>query len=215
MKRLVLVVGFAMASMNAIAQSVFEGFYGQVGAGYESGSVRFSGGTQTTFGPYTISSDNSNSFTGAIGVGGYFPVTQSFLMGIGAEYNPISASSADYRVTVPSIPLTYSASYRKKNSYNVFLSPALAIDKNKLAYVKVGFTGLSSEQTVLGEKTTSKFTGYSLGFGYRQIIRGGLYGFIEANYAAYSSERDTSVDGATGTNKPTTRNAIVGVGYKF
>lgn len=215
MKRLVLALGIAMASMNTIAQSTFEGLYGQVGAGYESVSVKFSGGTQTTFGPYTISSDNSNSFTGAIGVGGYFPVTQSFLMGIGAEYNPIPSSSADYTVTVPAVPLTYSASYKKKNSFNIFLSPALVIDKNKLAYAKVGFTGLSSEQMVLGEKTTSNFTGYSIGFGYRQIVQGGLYGFIETNYATYSSKQDTNFDGATGTNKPTTMNAIVGVGYKF
>jgi outer membrane immunogenic protein len=215
MKRLVFAVGIAMASMHANAQSTFEGFYSQVGAGYESVSVKFSGGTQTGFGPYTISSENSNSFTGAISVGGYFPVTQSFLMGVGAEYNPIPSSSADYTVTVPSQSLTYSASYKKKNSYNIFLSPALVIDENKLAYAKVGFTGLSSEQTVLGEKTTSNFTGYSLGFGYRQILQGGLYGFIETNYATYSSKRDTNFDGATGTNKPTTMSAIVGVGYKF
>jgi hypothetical protein len=79
----------------------------------------------------------------------------------------------------------------------------------------LGYTGLSSEQTVLGEKTTSNFTGHSLGLGYRQIIQGGLYGFIETNYATYSSKQDTNLDGATGNNKPTTMNAILGVGYKF
>jgi outer membrane immunogenic protein len=215
MKRLLFTVGIAVASINVDAQSAFQGFYGQVGIGYESTSVKFSGGTQASVGPYNISANNSNSFTGVIGVGGYFPVTQSFLMGIGAEYNPIPSSSADYTVTLPAVPLTYSASYKKKNSYNIFLSPALVIDKNKLAYAKVGFTGLSSEQTVLGEKTTSNFTGYSLGLGYRQIIQGGLYGFIETNYATYSSKQDTNFDGATGNNKPTTMNAILGVGYKF
>lgn len=215
MKRLLFTVGIAVASINVDAQSAFQGFYGQVGIGYESTSVKFSGGTQASVGPYNISANNSNSFTGVIGVGGYFPVTQSFLMGIGAEYNPIPSSSADYTVTLPEIPFSYRASYKKKNSYNLFLSPALVIDKNKLAYAKVGFTGLSSEQTVLGEKTTSNFTGYSLGLGYRQIIQGGLYGFIETNYATYSSKQDTNFDGATGNNKPTTMNAILGVGYKF
>jgi outer membrane immunogenic protein len=215
MKRFVLAVGISLISMGTIAQSAFEGFYGQVGVGYESTSVKFSGGTQASVGPYNISSNNSNSFTGVIGIGGYFPVTKSFLMGIGAEYNPIPSSSADYTVNLPSIPFSYTASYKKKNSYNIFLSPALVIDKNKLAYAKVGYTGLSSEQTVLGEKTTSNFTGYSLGLGYRQVIQGGLYGFIETNYATYSSKQDTNVDGATGTNKPTTMNAIVGIGYKF
>jgi outer membrane immunogenic protein len=215
MKRLLFTVGIAVASINVNAQSAFQGFYGQVGIGYESTSVKFSGGTQASFGPYNISANNSNSFTGAIGVGGYFPVTKSFLIGIGAEYNPIPSNSADYTVTLPEMNFSYGASYKKKNSYNIFLSPALAIDKNKLAYAKLGYTGLSSEQTVLGEKTTSNFTGYSLGLGYRQIIQGGLYGFIETNYATYSSKQDTNFDGATGNNKPTTMNAILGVGYKF
>jgi outer membrane immunogenic protein len=211
-KKLLAAALLSAATTGAMAQSAFEGGYGQIGIGYESTSVSFSGGTISGVG-YSATANNSNSFTGAIGVGGYFPVSQSFLIGIGAEYNPIPGSSADYTLTVPAAAFSETGTYKKKDSYNIFVSPALAIDKDKLAYAKVGFTGANIETSASGQTDTTSYTGYSLGLGYRQIIQGGLYGFIETNYAAYSSKNDGA--GATGTNKPTTMNVMLGVGYKF
>ena len=212
MKKKLLAIALFSATTGVMAQSAFEGGYGQIGIGYESTSVSFSGGTISGVG-YSATANNSNSFAGVIGIGGYFPVSQNFLIGIGAEYNPIPGSSANYTLTVPSVGFSAGGTYKKKDSYNLFVSPAIAIDKDKLAYAKVGFTGANIETSSLGQTDTTSYTGYSLGLGYRQIIQGGLYGFLEANYAAYSSKNDGA--GATGTNKPSTMNVMLGVGYKF
>jgi outer membrane immunogenic protein len=212
MKKLLVAAAVAGLAGAVNAQSAFEGGYGQIGVGYESSSLSFSGGALTSGTSsgraYSASAGDSNSFSGVIAVGGYFPVSKSFLLGIGAEYSPIPASSANYTITVPSNGASGTGTYKKKDSYNIFLSPALVIDKNKLAYAKVGYTGTNVEI----DNATTSYTGYSLGLGYRQIIQGGLYGFIESNYASYSSK---NVEGATGTATPSAMNVLLGVGYKF
>lgn len=206
--------GVTMLSSSLVnAQSNFTGFYGQAGIGYESTSISFTGGSVQGF-PYSVSSNNSNSFAGTVGIGAYLPVTSNFLLGIGAEYSPIPSSNTNFTLSVPgtttpSIPGTW----KKKDSYNFFVSPAIAIDKDKLAYAKVGYTGANIETTIFGSSDTTSYKGYSLGLGYKQILQGGLYGFGEVNYAAYSSKSDG--DGFSGTNKPTATNLMVGIGYKF
>jgi opacity protein-like surface antigen len=211
--KLLVAAAATVVASSAMAQSAFQGFFGQVGVGYESASTSFTGGTVSGTG-YSVSSNNSNSFAGTVAIGGYFPVSGSFLLGVGAEYSPIPGSSADVTVSIPAAsPSTYSGTWKKKNSYNLFVSPAIAIDKDKLAYAKVGFTGANVETTFAGSSETTSYTGYSLGLGYKQIIQGGLYGFGEVNYAAYSSQSDGG--GFSGTNKPTATNVLVGVGYKF
>ena len=196
---------------SASAQSAFEGFFGQIGLGYEATSANLSSGT-TGGAPYTISNENKSSGLGAtISIGSYFSVTNSFLVGIGAEYSPIATSNADWTMNLPGESNVHK--FKKKSSYNIFLSPALAIDKTKLAYLKVGYTGMSAQTTALDNiQDTYNFSGYSLGIGYKQIISGGLYGFAESNYSSYGSKNllDT-----TGNLKPKTMNILVGLGYKF
>lgn len=189
-KRLLVATLFAASATGAFAQSAFEGFYGQAGVGYESSSTSFSGGSVQGF-PYSVSANNSNSFAGTVGIGAYFAVTSNFLLGIGAEYSPIPSSNANFTLNVPGTNLaSVPGTWKKKDSYNLFVSPAIAIDKNKLTYAKIGFTGTNIELTIGGDSETTSYTGYSLGLGYKQIIQGGLYGFGEVNYAAYSSKSD-------------------------
>ena len=211
--KLLVAAAATVVASSAMAQSAFQGFFGQVGVGYESASTSFTGGTVEGT-SYSASANNSNSFAGTGAIGGYFPVSGSFLLGVGAEYSPIPGSSANITLTIPAAnPSTYSGTWKKKDSYNLFVSPAIAIDKDKLAYAKVGFTGANIDATIDGSTNTTSYTGYSLGLGYKQIIQGGLYGFGEVNYAAYSSKSDGA--GFSGTNKPTATNVLVGVGYKF
>jgi len=215
-KNLLLASLLAFAGTSVMAQSAFEGFYGQVGVGYESVDAGFSNGTLTSGSgrAYTLNSSNSNSFAGAVGIGAYFPVTKSFLLGLGADYSPLAGSSTNATFTIPATNYTETLSWKKKDSYTIFVSPAYAIDKDKLAYAKLGYTGMSTTSTSAdGTKDTMNFTGYALGLGYKQIISGGVYAFGEVNYAAYGSKSTGSE--VSGSNKPTTMNALVGVGYKF
>jgi opacity protein-like surface antigen len=212
-KQLLLAAATTVLAGSAMAQSAFEGFYGQIGMGYESVSPSYSGGTvaatPTTRIPYSISADKSNSFTGNVGLGYNFALSKGFLLGIGAEYAPLESSSANYTLRVPSVNSSAVGKYKNSNSYNVFLAPGFVIDKDKLVYVKVGYTGMS----VKADSDTTNFTGMSAGLGYKQMISGSLYGFAEVNYAKYGDQN--MGQGVTGTVNASATNALVGVGYKF
>ena len=224
MKRLsIYTVVTAMLSVGAIAsanaQSKFEGAYGQLGIGYES--VAPSTSTTVTYGgvnvPTSIGLSNSNSFAGTATLGYTFAVTKDFLLGIGGEYSPISGEKQNMTVSLlgQTVP---AGTYQKKNSYNFFISPGLAVGADGLAYAKVGYSGASFDT---GGDTTN-YTGYSLGLGYKQIITGGLYGFGEVNYASYgnktysqSSVVSGSVLNTSVTSSANVTNILFGLGYKF
>lgn len=223
----VLATTLAATSIGAAqAQSTsFEGFFGQVGIGFESVSPSFSnsGVNVTGYGyfPYNTSIDSSNGFTGTVTAGYMIPVSKDFLLGIGAEYSPLESQSSNYTVGISGLG-TAQGSYKKENSYNIFVSPATPIGNDGLLYGKVGYTGASIKSSLGGSSGSQSYTGYSLGLGYKQIITGGLYGFAEGNYFNYGNKTNTysgTVLGATYTETLTTSanayNFLVGVGYKF
>lgn len=226
---------FALAAASLIAasssfaqSSKFQGAFGQLGIGYENASPTHDSSTLSVNGrniPVNTSSSNANSMIGTVTLGWYQDVAKGFLLGIGAEYSPFAGSGADMTVsTTSALPgqnmVTNNYRYQKKNSYNIFLSPALTVGTDGLAYAKIGYTGA----TVANYNTlTYNFTGYSLGLGYKQFFAGNWYGFIEANYANYGNQtqgitepinRGVSIS-ASGTNGLTTYNGVVGIGYKF
>ena len=93
-----------LASSNAPAQSVFTGFYGQVGVGYENSTPSYSGGTLNKSAySYTMSGGTTDSFAGTATIGYYFPVSTNFLLGIGAEYSPLSGTKSNATVTLPAL----------------------------------------------------------------------------------------------------------------
>lgn len=208
--QLLIVFGAMSLTTPALAQSVFTGFYGQVGIGYENSTPSYSGGTLNNSAySYGISGGTTNSFAGTATIGYYFPVTGNFLLGIGAEYSPLSGVKSNATVTLPALKYSETQSIKKGDSYNLFISPAYAIDKEKLAYAKVGYSNANYE--IGGGNDT--YNGYSLGLGYRQIIQGSWYGFAEVNYMSYGNQNVAT--NASGTASFKVTNALVGVGYKF
>jgi opacity protein-like surface antigen len=227
-KKLLVGALFAVAGTGVMAQS-FEGAYGQIGIGYESVSPSLSLGNLSVTGtgpfvgnyPYSSSISNSNSFTGAVGLGYYFKVNKDFLLGIGAEYNPIEGQSANYTASNATLGAD-TGTWKKQNSYNIFLSPATPVGKDGLLYGKLGFTGASVKSSMGGDSNTTNLTGYSLGAGYKQFISGGFYGFGEVNYASYGNNTNSQTSTAStyrlsqsSTFSANTFNVMVGVGYKF
>ena len=197
-KLLVAAAATIMAG-TAMAQSAFEGAYGQLGIGYQSSK------------PKTDSSEESYSsttgFASVIAAGYNFQVTKDFLLGIGAEYSFLPTSQANLTDTDDGVTLT--EKYKNQNTYNIFLSPGIVISKDSLAYAKVGYTGTSYKNETEG--ITDNLQGYSLGLGYKQIIRGGLYGFAEGNYFSYNNKTTACGNRLSGNSM----NLLVGVGYKF
>ena len=91
-KKLLVVALLSTATISAMAQSKFDGFYGQVGIGYEN--VAPSTSTTLNYGgvniPSSITLNNTGSFAGTATLGYSFAVNRDFLLGIGAEYSPIA-----------------------------------------------------------------------------------------------------------------------------
>lgn len=221
-----LAAALAVSSGSAMAAADFQGFYGQLGVGYESISPKtsLSGSVNGNSANAIISDNSSNSFTGNFGIGYMAKITDGFLLGVGADYSPIQSGKMstsgviNWKENGVSESANYSGKAKKENSYSFFLSPATTIGERGLIYGKVGYAGAQFSED--GHKETMH--GVLVGLGLKQVISGGIYGFVEGNYVKY---KDKSIsgsfkDGADIYSGKTTYggssyNLMAGIGYKF
>ena len=221
--KLLVAVAATVVASSAMAQSAFEGAYGQLGIGFDNNTANSS---DITLRGTTISAPGASggSFTSTAGLGYNFAVAKEFLLGIGADYGFINSGTfygSNSNIT--------NAGFQVTNRYNIFVTPGYVIDKNKLAYLKVGYSsqnlkvtdGQSGSATNGQTIAQGNATGYVMGLGYKQMVSNGFYGFSEANYYNYggvASSSKTLTDGTVITNYSPKSNAyqfLVGVGYKF
>jgi outer membrane immunogenic protein len=225
MKKLLVAAAVAGLVGTANAQNAFEGFYGQLGIGYENNSVKFSNGA-VNGNPDAASDANKSysggSFSGAIGLGYGFAIDKNWLLTVGADYSPLTSNTSTTTFNNDdgtSDTLKFSVS----NRYNVFIAPGYVIDNNKLVYAKAGYSAQSVKMKAsVGDyfnNPSKNLSGYVLGLGYKQLIDKNIYFFGEGNYMNYSSANasGTSADARTVTygNSATAYQFLVGVGYKF
>ncbi|MBT8530912.1 outer membrane beta-barrel protein [Polynucleobacter paneuropaeus] len=232
-KQLLALAALGLLAGAAQAQSSFEGFYGQLATGYENTTI--GSGTVTAQGAGTSGSANQNSASGSnapliAGLGYTMMLDKSFSLGLGADYSFFNLNTG----TVTSTPQNKYGDYGNSFGYyfqvsnraNFYLTPGYAIDKDKLVYLKAGYSmeNIQGKASVgSGATSTSTVGGYILGLGYKQMITSGFYGFAEANYMSYSKPNYTvpygsSSPGYTATfnpGTPTAYNILAGVGYKF
>ncbi len=207
-------VGMFAIISSANAQSRFDGFYGQLGTGYEKNDVSglstplsiSAGGGSFPLG--TLSAPNQ-SFGGiplVAGIGYMKSITPKWLIGVGGDFSFLSqeSSSINFLPTdgiLKVADLGFGGSKIKtSNQYNIYLMPGYEIDKDKLVFFKAGYSSVkvdvSAPSTIIaggietpinGTVGRSKtLNGYVLGLGYRQFISQGFYGFAEANYMTYN-----------------------------
>jgi len=157
---------------------------------------------------------------GIVTIGYMRAISDNFLLGIGAEYNPLASKSGNYTYAVSGANIN--GHYELQNTYNVFLSPATPVGADGLLYGKVGYTSTSIEATDSGNSNSNSLSGFSLGLGYRQTIQAGLYGFGEVNYASYGNQTSSQTGTISGhpasisiTSSANATNLLVGIGYKF
>ncbi len=238
MKKLVklAVVASLVAPLAAMAQaSNFEGFYGQIGAGYENNSVGSSDFSITQAGQAGTTKLNTPAVNGGTGqinleVGYNFPLNATYLLGVGIEYSTMKSKDLTTgQVTGCGGSCDATMKYEVSNRYSVFLTPSYIIDKDSLAYLKVGYSNQKLQQTLVETATldannnasfgSSSLSGYVLGFGYKQMVSNGFYGFGEANYYSYSSASFnpalTKISVTDNSPKPSAYIVSVGIGYKF
>jgi hypothetical protein len=215
----------------AFAQSQFVGAYGQISTGYENNGVSSAQLIGTNYGgtPNTTNSVNatSSSVPVVLGLGYVFPVQNNFTLGLGVDYSTLTQETSPAAFYYPTINNSPSFNYKFtiSNRFSIFAAPGYAIDKNKLAYAKLGYSSQSVQysQTNCCSSPSNKAQvgGYVLGLGYKQLITGGLYGFVEANYYAYAkpslSSTYTDEGGGTVSSNPNVSayNFLLGLGYRF
>lgn len=229
-KQLLVAVAAGFIGTSAMAASAFEGFYAQAGIGYENDTISSrtlwasyvdSNNTGTNGATLSAPSSSGGGFSGALGLGYNISVAPQWLVGIGADFAPTSVTTSTQPVC--SGGCTSTNNYKVSNRYSVFLAPGYEIDKDKLAYLKAGYTGESISwqpqanfSGVSSQSTTA--SGYLVGLGYKQLLDKNLYVFGEGNYYSYSSKTQTGSGGgqtiAMGET-PSAYQFLVGVGYKF
>ena len=232
MKKLLVAAAVASLVGTANAQSAFEGFYGQIATGYESNtatglnstlSASGSGITINNIGSTSASNQNFGGVPLVIGLGYNFSVAPKWLLGIGIDYSLLSQESSSYSYsgslrsieTGESFPGSLSgAKIKASNRLNIFITPGYEIDKDKLVYLKAGYSSIkvdaTAPTTVSSNGTSSPISdpnngfgasfsnpsqtlnGYIIGLGYKQMINKGLYAFGEANYMSYNKANFTS-----------------------
>ena len=241
-------MGVFATNANAQSSKVnaWEGFYGQFSVGFASFSPTIG---STSIAPtgrlagysnpppaglgQTVSVGTSastlNTGTDAIGAGYNFGINDKFVLGLGANYyiGATSAGTGSFTLTapgysaagVPALNSTSPISYQLKNLWSVTLNPGYAIDKDRLVYAKVGYTGVTiGLNSATAAYQTTNLSGYTLGLGYKQMITQSVYLLGEVNYGGFSNKATTlaSTNGTFSTTVGGTGyDLLFGVGYRF
>jgi opacity protein-like surface antigen len=230
MKNTLLITAIATAfSGQAIAESAFEGFYGQIGAGYESTNVS-NKSADVNNGERIFNQGKEMTADGialVLGAGYNFAISDKFLIGIGGDWSTFNhATNVSTYTKADDSTNTTDINSKVSDRYSVFITPSYALDKDKLVYFKAGFSGQtvnsiiqSPEHDNFGQSAgKANLSGYVLGVGYKQVIAGGLYGFGEGNWYDYSkSKTNTALANNTVSSNPSayTYTLTAGVGYNF
>lgn len=229
---LVLAIAGALVT-NASAQSAktnpWEGFYAEaaVGWGQFNPTINNASIQSTAFGgrtlPVTTQQDNLSSGKNKIGLGYTYGINDRYTLGLAVSYSlgTSSAANGSFYATLPNgtnSSLTW-FKYQIKDVWSVTVNPGYVIDKDKLAYAKVGMTG--NTMGINGGTAnyqTVNFTGYVLGLGYKQLVTKSIYFLGEVNYAGISSKTttiQTSRGPLSGNVGGSGVDMMIGVGYKF
>jgi hypothetical protein len=217
-KSLFVSLPLLVGSASVFAQGAFEGFYGQLGVGYQqtspTNSINASINGVTV--PSSLSSSSASITVTAATLGYTSNINTNFTLGIGVDYSPIASSGRQQVIKVSNQTPVISTT-QQKSAYNLFISPGLTIGNDAVAYLKAGYTGMQAQAY-----KTINFSGYSLGIGYKQTIVDGLYGFGEVNYANYGNQNlyqsqviaNRSLN-TTISSSVTLTSVLFGLGYKF
>ena len=230
----------AFVAGSTMAKSPFEGAYVEVATGYQKTSVGSvtannmdGGGAYSMIAP----AQSTGKTPLMLGLGYTVSVAPQFVFGLGAQYQAIRSTSSTTTFIVPEgcSGQCGGTQYQISNQYSIFVAPGYAIDQDRLAYFKVGYSsqtvqssyqqGHANDPANGASFGTSVVSGYILGIGYKQMIAGGLYGFLEGNYYGYGKASfNNSLNNGVGKVQTTVSgynplssalNFLVGVGYAF
>jgi hypothetical protein len=230
MKKTIVIAYCLVVASSSFAQNAFEGMYGQISTGYDKNTASSAQLTGTDNGGVPNLTNIANPSSGAapliVGIGYTFLIKDKYTLGLGLDYSALSQDTSVAGFSYPGLSSdVYDYKYSISNRVNIFIAPGFALDRDKLVYVKLGYStqNVQYSQTNCCSTPSNKaqVSGYGLGLGYKQMIANGFYGFAEANYYSYSSASmaSTYTDGPGGTVSSSPKfnayNFLLGLGYRF
>ena len=187
-----------MMAGSAMAQSTFEGFYGQIATVYESNKFCSTGFNRSQpDDTWNSGSQNANGVPLVIGFGYNYSVAPKWLVGLGIDYSALSQETSTYNST-RTYDILYGSKLQTSNRFNISVTSGYEIDKDKLVYLKVSYSMVDINQTYPPYYTSSILNadntvscvsnqsntvgGYVVGLGYKQMITSGFYVLIGKLY---------------------------------
>jgi outer membrane immunogenic protein len=220
--KLKLALVFAAATISAPAfcaqpTDKFEGVAVQFGTGYQQnkmgGGTLFLNNTGANSGASIASGDN-NKVPAVVEISYGLKMSPQFILGLGASYDFSSASIVGNCVgCAPAAAITT----KIQNRYNIYFAPGVKTSEDGLAYVKLGYSGISTSVAASdGSALTNGLNNHavSYGVGYKQFFNSNIYGFAEMNYAKHNSGNITGPTVYYSSDIKST-SYLLGVGYKF
>jgi outer membrane immunogenic protein len=206
----------------------FEGFNAQVGIGYQSTSGKIDSITNgSNVNGASITQGNGSSVAGVIGLGYTKALSDSFTLGLEAEYNAAPASAGNGTMVdktgAPVSPTAGTNKFTLNNQASISLVPGFAVSKDALIYAKVGYAMATLKTDANSNGTTFSnvnVNGILVGLGAKYNFSKNVYGFAEANAIQYGNASTNGTvtnptQAISGTAKTNAYNGLVGVGYRF
>jgi len=212
MKNYVLAASLAaitLAAPTAFAQSrTFEGLGVFASTGYNQYKVEGSGSSVSG-----ITFDSANPAGGAVNAGLDYTMAlgDSYRLGIAAEANLVNSSESTAAINRNGAAIS-SYTAKVKNYYQISLNPGVLIQKDTLAYAKLGY--FSATVSITGESDQDQ-DGFLFGGGIKKVIDGNWYVFGEFNARSGSSTSKSFSAGGSADIKVGGYNALFGVGTTF
>lgn len=174
-----------------------------------------------------------------LGLGYDFPLSGNYVLGLGLDYSALASKAKTFsgrsvNNTAGVSWTSYNASFKVKNSYDLYVSPGYRLTQSSLLFAKLGYFGASvenghgpdlssSSQVASGYSKTNDLSGYIIGVGYKIGIAPHLYAFAEGDYTATGKKTFSAVLTTTIGQKVSVSdtvelhgyNALIGMGYQF
>lgn len=196
MKKIVLASVLALGCASAFADTAaFTGFNAAVGLNFGNSSAKANL-------PGSSASMGEDSAWGTLSGEYGFALGSNAVLGVGASFD-----LGDTKYGTTSLGKSTST-WKATDKYSVYVAPGYAINKDTLAFVKIGVHHAKGQ---IDAVDIGSFNGIGFGLGVRTLMTKNLYLQLEATRIDYSSK-----DYGSGVSiKPTSTFGTLSVGYHF
>jgi hypothetical protein len=188
-----------------------------VGAEVSGSSASSSPGTRTTSG-----SIGKVAEIAAIDLSYGYPVSNNFLVAIGASYTPgkAKAGTGTYTGDGTTGDTNGKLNLELKDPYTIYIAPTYAVSKDAALYAKLGYSKADVNVTATDSASLSKkpgdLEGITYAIGSKILLDNNVYIGVEASLTEYDTISATRTTGSVNVNADATvAQGTITLGYKF